>query len=61
MEWFTGAMVVAFSLCCGGLVALWMEVCRQKALVRYYKGKYDLLQNFDDVNAVLEDGRAYGE
>lgn len=61
MEYFTGAMVVAFSMSCGVITHLIIELRRQMALVKYYKGKYELLQNFDEVLEVLEDSRAYGE
>lgn len=56
MEYFTGAMVVAFSLSCGVITHLIIELRHQKNLVKYYKGNCELLKSAsDDVLALFED------
>ena len=55
MEYIYGATVVALALTAGLATHLWIEWKKAMLLARYYKSKYDLVVNADEIYQLLEE------
>lgn len=54
MDWIVAMMITGYSLTVAAVVILAMELEHARKMARYYKGKYDLMVDADEIQRLFE-------